>query len=239
MSTSPEKEFLLLWKGKQSGPFPVNTIREKLNSGEISRMHQVKYQDRWVVLDEFLEKHAGGDPEGKRRAEAEQRECLIRQTYEAQLQAERAQQNILEVALRQSQAPRPLVSLSGEVRSPGQPITASPPRPPQFLPPAPPHFTPPMETAFPVNPLFAPPPPLLDECPPNYLTQAILATIFCFFPLGIVAIVYANQVETKHYAGDAQGALDASANARTWCQASVAVAVVGIIFGIFILLARR
>ncbi|MCX6976702.1 MAG: hypothetical protein NTX04_01920 [Verrucomicrobia bacterium] len=129
MSTSPEKEFLLLWKGKHSGPFPVNTIREKLNSGEISRMHQVKYQDRWVVLDEFLEKHAGGDPEGKRRAEAEQREGLIRQTYEAQLQAERAQQNILEVALRQSQAPRPLVSLAGEVRNPGQPITASPPRP--------------------------------------------------------------------------------------------------------------
>ena len=239
MSTAPKMEFLLLWKGRQSGPFSVNVIREKLHSGEISRIHQVQYQSRWMVLDEFLEKHAGGDPEGKRRAEAEQREGLIRQTYEAQLQAERAQQNILEVALRQSQAPRPLMDLSGEVRSPDQRIIAPPPRPPQFLPPAPPHFPLSRESAFPIDPLFVSPPPLVDECPPNYLTQAILATIFCFFPLGIVASVYANQVETKHYAGDAQGALDASANARTWCQASVAVAVVGIIFGIFILLARR
>ena len=37
---------------------------------------------------------------------------------------------------------------------------------------------------------------------PNYLVQAILTTLFCCLPFGIVAIVYAAQVNTKIEAGD-------------------------------------
>ena len=37
---------------------------------------------------------------------------------------------------------------------------------------------------------------------PNYLVHAILCTLFCCLPLGIVAIVYAAQVNTKAAAGD-------------------------------------
>lgn len=52
--------------------------------------------------------------------------------------------------------------------------------------------------------------------PPNYLVFAILTTIFCCQILGIVSIVFAAQVNSKWNAGDIQGALDASKNAKLW-----------------------
>jgi len=52
---------------------------------------------------------------------------------------------------------------------------------------------------------------------PNYLVQAILCTICCCLPFGIVAIVYAAQVNGKVAAGDMAGAEAASKNAKTWC----------------------
>lgn len=55
---------------------------------------------------------------------------------------------------------------------------------------------------------------------PNYLVQAILVTIFCCLPFGIVSIVYAAQVNGKVAAGDIAGGLQASANARTWAWVS-------------------
>ena len=51
---------------------------------------------------------------------------------------------------------------------------------------------------------------------PNYLVQAILTTIFCCLPFGIVSIVYAAQVNGKVAAGDHAGALESSRNARMW-----------------------
>lgn len=53
--------------------------------------------------------------------------------------------------------------------------------------------------------------------PPNYLVWAILATIFCCIPFGIVAIVFAAQVDSKWSKGDTAGAEQASRNAKTWC----------------------
>jgi hypothetical protein len=55
----------------------------------------------------------------------------------------------------------------------------------------------------------------------SYLLQAILATIFCCVPFGIVAIVYAARVKTKIEEGDTQSAMDASRKARKWCRASL------------------
>lgn len=55
---------------------------------------------------------------------------------------------------------------------------------------------------------------------PNYLVQSILVTLFCCLPFGIVAIVYAAQVNGKLIAGDVQGAMQASKSARTWCWVS-------------------
>jgi predicted secreted protein len=50
--------------------------------------------------------------------------------------------------------------------------------------------------------------------PPNYLVWAILSTLFCCLPLGIAAIVFAAQVNSKYNAGDYAGAQDSSRKAR-------------------------
>lgn len=55
---------------------------------------------------------------------------------------------------------------------------------------------------------------------PNYLVHAILVTLFCCIPFGIVAIVYAAQVNGKLAAGDYAGAVAASNSAKTWSWAS-------------------
>lgn len=52
---------------------------------------------------------------------------------------------------------------------------------------------------------------------PNYLAQAILVTIFCCIPAGIVAIVFSAQVNGKLAAGDYDGAVRSSNTAKTWC----------------------
>jgi len=51
---------------------------------------------------------------------------------------------------------------------------------------------------------------------PTHLAQAILTTLFCCLPCGIVSIVYASQVNGKLYSGDYHGALEASNKANTW-----------------------
>ena len=61
---------------------------------------------------------------------------------------------------------------------------------------------------------------------PNYLVWAILATIFCCVPTGIVAIVYAAQVNGRLDAGDYEGARRASDSARTWAIVSVALGLI-------------
>lgn len=52
--------------------------------------------------------------------------------------------------------------------------------------------------------------------PSNYLVFAILVTIFCCQILGIVSIVFAAQVNSKWNAGDIEGAISASKNAKLW-----------------------
>jgi hypothetical protein len=80
--------------------------------------------------------------------------------------------------------------------------------------------------------------------PPNYLVFAILTTIFCCQILGIVSIVFAAQVNSRWNAGDVQGALDASKNAKLWAWIAFGsgliiaigftiLAVFGVLAGIF------
>ena len=70
--------------------------------------------------------------------------------------------------------------------------------------------------------------------PPSYLAWAIITTLLCCLPAGIVSIVYAAQVNSKYVAGNYQGALESSRKARFWAILSavsgvaiVAVFVVG------------
>ena len=53
-----------------------------------------------------------------------------------------------------------------------------------------------------------------QPAPPNYLVWAILTTVLCCLPLGIAAIVFSSQVNSKWMAGDFAGAQEASRKAR-------------------------
>lgn len=55
---------------------------------------------------------------------------------------------------------------------------------------------------------------------PTNLVWAILATLFCCLPTGIVAIVFSAQVDGKLAAGDVVGARQSSANAAIWSWVS-------------------
>ena len=63
--------------------------------------------------------------------------------------------------------------------------------------------------------------------PQNYLVWAILTTIFCCLPFGIVSIVFAAQVNSKWAAGDVAGANASAANAKKWAIVSAVVGIVG------------
>jgi hypothetical protein len=54
---------------------------------------------------------------------------------------------------------------------------------------------------------------------------AVLATLICFFPLGIVACVYASQVNGKWSAGDRIGAVTASKQARLFANLALGASV--------------
>ena len=51
---------------------------------------------------------------------------------------------------------------------------------------------------------------------PNNLVWAILTTLFCCLPLGLVSIVFASKVDGLRAAGDIAGAWEASRKAKTW-----------------------
>lgn len=63
--------------------------------------------------------------------------------------------------------------------------------------------------------------------PPSYLGWAIASCILCCLPLGIVAIVYAAQVNDKWIRGDYDGAYRASQNAQIWTIAAVVLGIIG------------
>jgi Interferon-induced transmembrane protein len=65
--------------------------------------------------------------------------------------------------------------------------------------------------------------------PRSYLAWAIVATLFCCLPFGIVSIVFAAQVNAKWTAGDYGGAEDYSRRARNWFIASVVCGAIAII----------
>ncbi|MFV0522147.1 MAG: CD225/dispanin family protein [Mangrovibacterium sp.] len=70
--------------------------------------------------------------------------------------------------------------------------------------------------------------------PKSYLVGAILVTLFCCMPFGIVSIVQALHVESRFYAGDYAGSFRASMQARRWINISIIAALVS--FGISILI---
>lgn len=74
---------------------------------------------------------------------------------------------------------------------------------------------------------WAPPPPPsgTPTSVPNYLIPAIIS-VFCCWPLAIVAIIFAAQVNGKVAAGDIQGAMDASKKAKLFSFIGIGLGLV-------------
>lgn len=69
---------------------------------------------------------------------------------------------------------------------------------------------------------------------PNYLVPAILTTIFCCLPTGIVSIVYAAQVNGQIANGDIEGAMQSSERAKLWAWVSFGLGIAT--YSIFVVL---
>ncbi len=71
--------------------------------------------------------------------------------------------------------------------------------------------------------------------PDNNLVWAILSTVLCCLPLGIVAIIKSTQVNSKWQMGDIQGAQQAAADAKKYAMWGAIIAVVlWILYVIFV-----
>ena len=98
-------------------------------------------------------------------------------------------------------------------------------------PPPPPPMSPPPYGA-------APSPYGASQPPSNNLVLAILTTILCCLPFGIVAIIKAAEVNTKWAQGDQAGAVASAAAAKKWSFIGIGVGLaVGVIYALFLVIA--
>ena len=65
------------------------------------------------------------------------------------------------------------------------------------------------------------------ECsrPSNHLALAIIVTLMCCIPLGIVSIVYSGKVDTALSKGDISEAESMSRKARNWAIAGIIISI--------------
>ena len=65
-----------------------------------------------------------------------------------------------------------------------------------------------------------------EACPPTNMVWAVLATVLCCIPLGIVGIIYANKVSKLYLAGDIEGAKKASETGAWWVIAAITIGII-------------
>ena len=65
--------------------------------------------------------------------------------------------------------------------------------------------------------------------PSNYLALSIITTLLCCQVFGIIAIIYAAQVNSKYVAGDYAGAERSSRYARNWSFAGIGIGLLTIL----------
>ena len=69
---------------------------------------------------------------------------------------------------------------------------------------------------------------------PNHLVKAILVTLFCCLPFGIIGIVHAAGVDGKVASGDLEGAKVASEKANYWSNIGLRLGILFIVLGIVV-----
>lgn len=62
--------------------------------------------------------------------------------------------------------------------------------------------------------------------PPTYMVWAIVATVCCCLPAGIVAIIFSSQVSTRYYSRDYEGARRASERAEIWIIIAIVLGII-------------
>ncbi|RRD60280.1 CD225/dispanin family protein [Tannerella forsythia] len=73
--------------------------------------------------------------------------------------------------------------------------------------------------------------------PENYLVWAILSTVLCCMPLGIVSIINSTKVSSAYALGDYSGAEKASKDAKKWAMwAAISGGVFGLLYVIFFII---
>jgi hypothetical protein len=82
----------------------------------------------------------------------------------------------------------------------------------------------------------APQQPNYGPPPENHLVWAILSTVMCCLPLGIVSIVKSNQVNTLWYQGFPMEARKAAEDAKKWAMwSAITVGILVLLYVIFII----
>lgn len=66
----------------------------------------------------------------------------------------------------------------------------------------------------------------VEPCPPTNLAWAIISTVLCCIPTGIVAIIYALKVSNKYREGDIEAAKRASETGAWWCIATIILGII-------------
>ncbi len=103
----------------------------------------------------------------------------------------------------------------------GTPVT--PAATPPLAPPPPPQYQAPIAQSY-----VSPPAGVPQASVPNYLVQAILVTLCCCLPFGIVSIIFASQVNTKLAVGDVAGATEASRQAKLFAWIGFGIGAGGV-----------
>ena len=69
--------------------------------------------------------------------------------------------------------------------------------------------------------------------PATYLVLAIIATILCCLPTGIVASIYSSRVSTLYFRGEYEKACKASEAAQWWIAVTIVVGLVAAVASVF------
>ena len=95
---------------------------------------------------------------------------------------------------------------------------------------APSHSVPQSVTYIQTNPY--PQQPMMPK-PNSHMLMAVLSTLFCCLPTGIVAIICANKVDSLYAAGDYAGARSKADSARNWSIiGAIGSIIIGVIYAI-------